>query len=169
MREPGTEVSALPARPTAAALDAVLNAPAPPLTAARSTPRDRTHRWALRSARGIAEALFSSENGAPRAERIDWLAAELGQYLERAGWRSGGFYKLGLLLVALLAPLLIFRPAPLWRLSLEDRIRALRRMERSFASIFLPVKAVLCIIYYEHADAARETGYLGGCHPKVAP
>lgn len=166
MHEPRTEVSALPARPPAAALDAVL-IPPPPLTGVQTTSRAPTYGWALQSARAIAEAVFSSGGGSPPAERIDWLSSELTEYVERAGWRSGGFYKLGLLLVALLAPLLIRRLPPLWRLPLEERVKALKAIERRFASVFLPVKAILCIIYYEHPDAARETGYPGGCPPKV--
>ena len=176
MHELGTEVTPRAPRTTVAALDVsstaavpALTAPPPPLTVRPATAREGERRWALRSARGIAEAVFSSEAGAPPAERIDWLASELTQFIQRAGWRSGGFYQLGLLLIAFLAPLLILRPAPLWRLSLEDRVRALRRMERAFASVVLPVKAILCIIYYEHADAAREVGYASPCHPKVSP
>ncbi|HZA15237.1 MAG TPA: hypothetical protein VE618_12095 [Myxococcaceae bacterium] len=176
MHELGTDVSPRAPRTTVAPLDVAvtatvpaLTAPPPPLTARPATAREGERRWALRSARGIAEAVFSSEAGAPPAERIDWLASELAHFLQRAGWRSGGFYQLGLMLIALLAPLLILRPAPIWRLSLEDRVRALRRMERAFASVVLPVKAILCIIYYEHADAAREVGYASPCHPKVSP
>ena len=168
MDERRIEASAIQARPLAVALGNGVPEPVP--EPATSTPRPgyRPHRWALRRARGIAEALFSSEKGAPPAERLDWLGAELGQFLDRAGWRSGGFYKLGLWVVTLLAPLLIVRPRALWRLPLADRVRALRRMERGFAaSVILAVKAILCIIYYEHPDVARESGYTSGCHQKV--
>lgn len=35
-------------------------------------------------------------------------------------------------------------------------------MEKSFASPpVLAVKAILCILYYEHPDAAREVGFVG--------
>jgi hypothetical protein len=169
MHEPRPEASAFQARPLSVALDVPLAPPAPALPEAIEKPGERAHRWALRRARGISEALFSSETGAPPAERLDWLSGELRQFLDRAGWRSGGFYKLGLIVVTLLAPLLILRPRALWRLPLADRVRALRKMEKSFAaSVLLAVKAILCILYYEHPDAAREAGYTGGCHPKVA-
>jgi MFS family permease len=176
MHELRTEVSPRAPAPTVAALEVAVNAPAPSLsvpplslTADKAPAREGKRRWALRGARAIAEAVFSSEAGAPPAERIDWLASELGHFVHRAGWRSGGFYQLGLLLIAFVAPLLILRPVPVWRLSPEDRVRALQRMERRFASLVLPVKAILCIIYYEHPDAARETGYHSPCHPKVGP
>ena len=161
-------MSALPAQPVSVALDSPVAPAAEPLTLAPPKSAARAHRWSLRRARGIAEALFSSEAGAPPAERLEWLSDELGHFLDRAGWRSGGFYKLGLLVATMLAPLLILRPRALWRLPLADRVRALRRMEKGFAAaVILAVKAILCILYYEHPDAARETGYAGACQPKA--
>jgi len=49
-------------------------------------------------------------------------------------------------------------------LPLGDRSHALEKMESSrFALPLLAVKAMLCIIYYEHPDAAREIGFDGAC------
>lgn len=118
------------------------------------------HRTGLKAARAFCEALFSTDEGPPPTERMDWLMGEFDDYLTVAGWRSGGGYKLGLIVLALLAPLMIFKFVPLWRLSLAERVRALRRMERSpLAVLVLGMKSILCIIYYEHPDAAREIGY----------
>ncbi len=151
MAEPRLEQQVITATPPA---------PAPPVSPAR--PR---HVRALRRARAIAEALFSTESSPPPPDRIAWLLAELDLVLTHAGWRSGGFYKLGLLVVTLLAPLMILRPVPLHRLSIADRVRALRNLEHSFAAaVVLGVKAILCLVYYEHPDAARELGYTPARH-----
>ncbi|MGA9522912.1 MAG: hypothetical protein WBV82_15700 [Myxococcaceae bacterium] len=155
MAEPSLEQQIVRAMPTA---------PVRPVSPAR--PR---HVRALRRAHAVAEALFSTDATPAPAERISWLLAELDIVLTCAGWRSGGFYKLGLLAVTILAPLLILRPVPLHRLSIVDRVRALRKMEHSFAaSVVLGVKAILCVVYYEHPDAALETGYTPGRH-RVTP
>jgi hypothetical protein len=137
----------------------------PTLPARTVSPARPRHACALRWARAIAEALFSTDAAPVPADRVAWLMAELDLVLTYAGWRSGGFYKLALFVVTFLAPLLILRPVPLHRLSVSERVRALRRMEHSFAaSVVLAVKAILCLLYYEHPEAARDTGYTPGCH-----
>jgi hypothetical protein len=90
--------------------------------------------------------------------------SELDLLLIAAGWRSGGSYRLLLWAVTWLAPLTILRPGPLWRLGISDRVQALKKMEGSpAASLVLAMKAVLCLIYYEHPEAVRETGYELAC------
>ena len=52
---------------------------------------------------------------------------------------------------------MIFAFVPLRALPLERRTRALERFEAS--AIALPLfalKAIFCVLYYEHPDAARE-------------
>jgi hypothetical protein len=118
---------------------------------------------AIRATRAIAEALFCSEQGPPAQERIDFLLGEIDTLLTRAGWRSGGIYKLGLFAICLLAPLAIFRMPTLGRLPLVDRVRALRKLEHgATAALVIGVKAILCLMYYEH-PAATETGYTPHC------
>lgn len=159
-----TPVSSVPpsGSATGALSSALAQAPAPetPVTRLEHRPPSGHHRTALKAARAFCEALFSTKEGPPPTERMDWLMGELDDYLTVAGWRSGGLYKVGLLLLALLAPLMILRPLPLWRLTLEQRVRALRRMEHSpLAVLVLGMKSIICIIYYEHPEAAREIGY----------
>jgi hypothetical protein len=127
---------------------------------------DRPHfPRAIRAARGIAEALFSSGGAPARPERVQWLMTELDLTLLQGGWRVGGGYRLMISTVSWLAPLMVLRPRPLWRLGVSERVHALRRLERSpLASVFLAVKALLCLIYYEHPEAIRETGYELACH-----
>lgn len=116
----------------------------------------------LASVRAFAEALFSTEEGPPPAERLDWLVGQMGDYLERAGPAARLIFGLALFVVTWLAPLFIWRPPTLRGLEVEERIKALTRMEESFASApVLAVKAFLCVVYYEHPDVQREVGHVG--------
>lgn len=119
-------------------------------------------RRALAVIRAFAEALFSTPDGAPPAGRLDWLTAELDDYLDKAGARARLVFGLSLFAVAWVAPLLIFKWPTLTRLDRLTRIRALERMEASFLSAaVLAVKAFLCVVYYEHPDVQREVGHVG--------
>lgn len=117
----------------------------------------------------MAEAIFLTDSGPPARERIDWLALEIEDLLARAGARSRWVIGLALFVVGMLAPLMIWRFVPLARLSLRDRARALERLEDRFGAPVLAVKAMLCILYYEHPDAAREVGFDGGCLKSTEP
>jgi hypothetical protein len=44
-----------------------------------------------------------------------------------------------------------------------DRIRALLRLEHRAGEPLIAVKATLCLLYYEHEDAAREVAFDGAC------
>ncbi|HEY2513290.1 MAG TPA: hypothetical protein VGI39_20620 [Polyangiaceae bacterium] len=120
---------------------------------------------ALVAVRALAEALFSTEEGPPPRERLDWLTREYDDFLGRAGARARLLLGLSLLVVSVLAPFFGRRSAlTLRHLSLPDRIAALEHLERSvFAMPLLGVKAILSFLYYEHPDAAREIGFTGGC------
>lgn len=112
--------------------------------------------------RAFAEALFSTAEGAPPADRLDWLTREFDDYLVKAGGRARFILTLALWAVAWLAPVMVGRLPTLTRLDRPTRIRALERMEASFLSAaVLAVKAFLCVIYYEHPDVQREVGYVG--------
>ena len=121
-------------------------------------------RGALKTTRALAEALFATRDGAPPAERIGWLSEELDDFFARVGTKSRWLFLLSLFTVSVVAPLLVGRLSPLASLPLDVRTRALERMERgSFALPLLAVKAMLCVMYYEHPDAAREIGFDGAC------
>lgn len=111
-----------------------------------------------RSTRAVAEALFQGPDGPPPAARLDWLVADVADFLRHAGTRARGMFQLCLFLVSWLAPLWIFRLPPLRRLNLDDRVRALTRFEDSQlgSSLVLACKAVLCMVYFEDEEAARE-------------
>jgi hypothetical protein len=72
--------------------------------------------------------------------------------------------RLSLWCITWLAPLYLLRPLPLRWLRRTTQIRALERYEQGLLGLtLLAVKAWLCIIYYEHPDAAREIGFDGRC------
>lgn len=124
-----------------------------------------------RSTRAVAEALFHGLDGPPPPPRIDWVVAEVADLLRHAGTRARSLFQLCLFAVSWLAPLWIFRLPPLRRLSVEDRIRALTRLEDSQAgsSLVLACKAVLCMVYYEDEGAARAICAYEPCHPRRLP
>lgn len=117
------------------------------------------------AARAVAETLFTTEQGPPPAERIDWLVEELDDFVKHAGPRARTLFRLCLLGVETTAPVLIGRPPPFHRLSAETRTRALEAMEQNaaFGLAVLGAKAPLCIIYYEHPSAAASVGFDGQC------
>jgi hypothetical protein len=124
----------------------------------------------ITAVRAVAEAVFSTDAGPPPPARLDWLCVELADFLSRAGARTRLMLRLALLAVSLVAPLLAGRLPPLRRLSLSERIRALTLLEQSpFGAPVLAVKALLCVLYYEHPDAAREIGFDSECLGAPSP
>jgi hypothetical protein len=117
----------------------------------------------IRRARAVAEAVFLRADGPPPASRLDWLALELEDFLARSGTQTRVVFRLSLFVVSLLAPLSIGRLRSLESLPLRERVRALGRLEDRFGPPVLAVKALLCVLYYEHPDAAREVGFDGSC------
>lgn len=116
--------------------------------------------WLI-EARAFAEALFSTEQGPPPAARLDWLMEDLADFVEQAGLRTAFILKSGLRIANWVAPPLIGKAPPLVKLSVEDRCKALDRLERSPAGLpLLAAKAILCICYYEHPDVLREAGVM---------
>jgi hypothetical protein len=112
----------------------------------------------------ICEALFSGDAGPPPKARVEWLVDDAEDFLREAGSRATRSIKLLLVLVVWLAPWFALRPTALRAMPLELRVRVLDRMERSFAgALIVALKAALCIVYYEHPDAAAEIGFDGGC------
>ena len=107
----------------------------------------------------IAEALFSRDGTPPPPERIAWLRAELDDFLGRGTTLVRLVFTFGSLIVSLVAPPLIGALPGLGRLPLDRRIDALEAMERRRIAIVLTgIRAILCLLYYEHPDAAAEAG-----------
>jgi hypothetical protein len=130
----------------------------------RRRPALPVSRSLLRHARTVAEALFSTEAGAPPAERLDWLERELADFLGRTGLFSVLVLRFSLFAVFFLAPVTIGRFRSLSALELPERCRALDRFDHSVLSpALLACKAILCILYFEHPDTIREIGLDMGC------
>jgi hypothetical protein len=111
----------------------------------------------VRVARAVAEAMFASEEGPPPADRLDWVTTELRGFLGHSPDASRVF-RLCLFLVTALGPLLSLRIGFASR-PLEERTRLLERVEKSpLSTALLGLKAVLCMLYFEHPDAARSVG-----------
>ncbi len=118
----------------------------------------------VRGLRTVAEAVFSTASGPPPAERLDWLTLELEDFLAHAGSQTRLTLQLALFALSVLAPLMVLRFTPLSRLSVAERTRAIGRLEHSsLGAPVLAVKALLCVLYYEHPDAAEEIGFDGQC------
>lgn len=117
----------------------------------------------------MAEAIFSTRERPCPPERLDYLRRELPDLMNRAAARGRFMFRLGTFAVSVLAPLSIGRLPPLRRLPLDVRIRALRKMEAGpLVSALIAVRAVLCLIYYEHPDAAAEIGIRPGDNGRLA-
>jgi hypothetical protein len=120
-------------------------------------------RATLRALVAIAEAVFSRDGQAPAAERLAFVEREMEDFLARSGARSRFMFSAMIWLTTALAPLFSGRITPLYALTLSDRVKALSRLERRFSEPLLAVKAILCLVYYEHPDAARDVGFDGQC------
>ena len=119
----------------------------------------RAWQWQLHA---LASVLFATDAGAPPAERLNWVVFQVSDILSKVRGKGAFVYRLSLLVVAWVAPLMIFRFPTMRRLSFEQRVRALGRFERSPLGLMLfAIKALLCITYYEHPDAVREVGFDG--------
>lgn len=107
----------------------------------------------------IAEALFATEDGPPPAERLAFLRRELADFMARTSPRGRFYFSAGATVVSIVAPLMVGRLPPFRRLRLDRRIAALTRFEGSaLGSVLIALRAILCLIYYEHPDALREIG-----------
>lgn len=120
---------------------------------------DPPPRRVVARARAIAEAIFATVAGPPPAARLDWLLADFGDFAAHAGPRARLVLALCSIVVTWLAPLMVWRLPPLARLTVTERAEAIERLERTPLSVtVLGIKAILCILYYEHPDAMREIG-----------
>lgn len=121
------------------------------------------HGW-LAAVAAIGEVVFESARTAPPRARLAWLGHQVEDFLNHVSAQSRLVFRLSVWAVTWLAPLMILRPVPIQWLAPATRARALDRFERSFLGLSLfAVKAILCIIYYEHPDAAEEIAFDGRC------
>ena len=100
---------------------------------------------------------FSEDEKPMPKERLDWLVFEFNDFMNRAPAKGRFLFALAIIVVSILAPLLILKLPPFTRLTFHDRIRALRKLEtRPAGKVLIPLRAILCLIYYEHPEAAAD-------------
>ncbi len=111
------------------------------------------------AARAVAEALFFAEAQPADPARLDWVAADLMDFMARSTGRAHLILRAALCVLTWVAPLFVFTPVPLAWLPVRRRVQALERLELSpLGPAALAVKAMLCMIWFEHPDTQRETG-----------
>ena len=123
-------------------------------------------RRALDTAMAVAEALFSDGLNPPNPERMAFVRQEFGDLMARAMPRGRRLFVAGLIVISAVAPVLVKKLPPFRSLPLTTRVAALEKMENSRLSpVLIAVRAMLCLVYFEHEDAAREAGI--GTEPLV--
>lgn len=142
----------LPRRPGANWVDEDANRRAPAL-----------HGW-TRDLGAVCEVLFATHDGAPSADRVRWVCAQTREFADAAGGKANLAFRASLLAVTWIAPLTIAKAPPLRRLRLKDRVRALKRYERSPLGLTVfALKAFTTISWFEHPESAREANFDGQC------
>lgn len=132
--------------------------PKPPRDAKR--PRAALGVRRAKAARAVAETLFATDDG----QRLEWLVNELDSYLAHSGPRAKLLLLVGLFATSVLGPLLALRFPPFRAHGAASRGKILERVERSFVSLpFLALKALLCVIWFEHPASLAHTGYDDRC------
>jgi len=127
-------------------------------------PRPGLSSRATGRARVVAEALFSTEDGPPPAERLDWMERDLADFFGHVSRRARLIFLVTIGALYYLAPLLIGRLSTLRGLDWRDRVRAIEALDQTPLNLaLLAAKAMLCIVYFEHPDAAAEIGWDQEC------
>ncbi len=112
--------------------------------------------------REVTRAMVDPGSGVPEAQ-LDWAMTEMRQFAARAG----GLTRLAvwgcLLFIQLLAPLLVLGKFKRFTsLPLPERTELLHLMESGrFVLLIVPVKAIVCMHYFEHPEVLAATGYDG--------
>ena len=120
-------------------------------------------RW-LRTAYVVAEVLFETSDGPPPPERLAWLCHELDDMDSNIKGMGFVVIKLALFLANWIAPLYVGSLPTFRRLPFEKRRRALHRFEAGiFGLTIFAVKALCCLLWFEHPDVAQEVRFDGQC------
>jgi hypothetical protein len=137
---------------------------------ARRDPRERTERAApladrtRAQARAFAEALFTPEGGSLPGARLEWLVDELDDFVRHAGREARTVLTSSLAAIAAAVPLALGVARSFASLSVDERVRGLERVERTPLGLaILGAKAMVCIVWYEHPESARDIDHDGAC------
>lgn len=115
-----------------------------------------------RDLHALASVLFAKDNQPPDDARLNWAVRQIDDFLTKVGGRGAFVYRTSLFVVSWLAPLFVFSLPKMRSLSFEKRIHALERFESGPMGMMLfALKALLCIVWFEHPDSAKEIGFDG--------
>lgn len=120
---------------------------------------------ARREVRAFAESFFATDDGPPTDEHLDWTLDELGQLVAHAGTRARLLFRVSVLTMAYLVPLVLLGiPSRFSSLGPDDRLEALHRAESSPAglAVFL-IRAMTSLCFYEHPEGAAAIGWDRSC------
>ena len=113
----------------------------------------------------VCEALFATHEGPPPRDRLHWVWTHIHDFSVQVGGLGVFAFRLSLFFLTWVAPLFVFSLPPLRRLPVAKRIVALERFERSpLGMLFYALKAMLCMMYFEHPDAAKEVRFDGSSY-----
>ena len=88
--------------------------------------------------------------------------------MARSAGRARLILRAALFALTFIAPLFVFIPVPLGWLSVRRRVQALERLEASpLGPAALAVKAILCMLWFEHDTTRAETNTPATCLRKV--
>ena len=114
--------------------------------------------------RAIAEAMFS-QDGEVTAARLDAHVTEVDAYVSAASPMVRFGLRLALFVVHVAPLLLLFRLCTLERLSVDERVAVLSRLERSrlthLSLAFIGWRTVMTLVFYEDPVELRAIGYAG--------
>lgn len=112
----------------------------------------------------MAEAMFS-QDGEVEIERLDAHLDEVDAYVSAASKPIRSGLRIALFIVSIAPMLLLFRMRRIDKLSIEDRIVVLSRLERSritnLSLMFIGWRTVMTLVFYENAVELERLGYAG--------
>ena len=112
----------------------------------------------------MAEAMFS-QDGEVEIERLDGHLDEVDAYVSAASRPIRTGLRIALFIVSIAPMLLLFRMRRIDKLSIEDRIVVLSRLERSritnLSLMFIGWRTVMTLVFYENAVELERLGYPG--------
>lgn len=114
--------------------------------------------------RAIAEAMFSQDGEVSEA-KLDAHVGEVDRYVSAASLTIRLGLRLALLVVRVAPLLMFFRMRTLERLSVDERVTILARLERSgltnLSLAFIGWRTVQTLVFYEDPIELRNIGYAG--------
>jgi hypothetical protein len=114
--------------------------------------------------RAVAEAMFS-EDGEVERERLDAHIGDVDAFISSASKPLRAGLRIALFVVRIAPLLFFFRMRTIEKLSLEERVAVLSRLERSgvanLSLAFIGWRTVMTFVFYEHPKELASLGYAG--------